>query len=145
MSDLPDEVQREFEARPGGSRLISICVIRKHLIQSMHPQQENRLVYRILTAIVYWLRSFDAKPGEAKCLGCGATLMLPGVQSEAYAVGFPTAKLRNRGRGAALVGSFCAKCSAQTDDELNELARKRWAPTSTPLQGALPKTAGYRT
>jgi len=135
MTELPDEFQREFEVRPGGNRLISIGVIRKSLIQSMHPQQEDRLVYRTLTAIVYWLRSFDGKPREAKCLGCRAPLMQPGVQSEAYAVGFPTIKLRNRGRGAALVGGFCAKCCEQSDDELNELARKHWAPASTPLQG----------
>jgi hypothetical protein len=134
LPSLPDSIQREFEVTPD-RRMISIYVIRRSLLQDMSPHQD-RIVDRIVTAIVKWLRVFDTRPGEAKCLGCGCTLADPGTQSEAYAVGLPTAKMHKRGRMAGLVGGICATCCRdRSDDDLNEIARKQWAPHAVPTQG----------
>jgi hypothetical protein len=129
---LSDREQAEFEVKPGHS-MISICVIRRSLIQEMSPDQ-HRIVNRVMTAIAHWLRWTDAKPGEAKCLVCSSPLSHPGIQSEAYAVGLPAAKMHKRGRTVAMVCGICAACSDHSDDELTEIARKRWAPNAVPTQ-----------
>jgi hypothetical protein len=130
LKPLPDEMQRDFEVTPD-RKLISISVVRRGQTYVIN----NCAVVKMQKAVDKWRkRVANAKPVEkALCLTCDVNFSRLAHEPDAYVVGLPTAKMHVPVRTAALIAGVCANCSTRSDDELIEIARKRWGPTLTPV------------
>lgn len=129
MPNLPDEVQREFEVRPG-HQMLSLCVVRDDQVVLL----DTPAAKHVRKVVEKWLwRMATVKPGEARCLTCATDFFRLTHAPKAFVVGLPTAKMHRRGKIGALVVGVCARCCAQGDDALIEIARKQWAPKATPV------------